>query len=73
MTNPKLQYRGVSYAADQHEHPSQQPVEHVYRGQHFNAPLGHDPAAVNTEVELQYRGATYHHRAKDAADQVNAG
>ena len=73
MTTTKLQYRGVAYDATQHEHPSQQPVEHVYRGQHFDAPLGHEPADVNTEVELQYRGATYHHRVKEASDQVNAG
>jgi hypothetical protein len=28
---------------------------------------------VNSQVELQYRGATYRHRAQDAAAQVNAG
>ena len=57
----KLQYRGVPYDADQHEQPSAQPVEHVYRGQHYAAPLKHDPAAVDPSLELHYRGHAYHH------------
>jgi hypothetical protein len=69
----KLHYRGVSYDNATHGHPSSAPVEHTYRGQHFEAPLRHEAAASDTEVELQYRGHTYHHRAAEAAQQVNEG
>lgn len=69
----KLHYRGVAYDNAQHEQLTSQPVEHTYRGQHFNAPLRHEAAASDTEVELQYRGHAYHHRAAEAAQQVNQG
>ena len=67
----KLQYRGVSYDNAIHEQPSSQPVDRSYRGQHYDAPLRHQAAAVNTEVELQYRGHTYHQRRTEAAQEVN--
>jgi hypothetical protein len=70
MTTTKLRYRGVPYDASRHEHPSPQPVDHIYRGQHYEAPLKHEPAPVDDELELQYRGHTYHHRAEAAARQV---
>ncbi|MFZ9229348.1 MAG: DUF4278 domain-containing protein [Prochlorococcaceae cyanobacterium] len=69
----KLQYRGVAYDNATHEQLPTNPVEHVYRGQHFEAPLSHEAAPVDTEVELQYRGQHYHHQAAEAADQVNNG
>ncbi|MFM7086868.1 MAG: DUF4278 domain-containing protein [Cyanobium sp.] len=66
----RLQYRGVAYDNSRHEQPSSAPVEHIYRGQHFEAPLCHEAAVPDTEVELHYRGHVYHHRAAEAADQV---
>jgi hypothetical protein len=69
----KLQYRGVSYDNATHEQLSSTPVEHTYRGQHFEAPLSHDPAPVDPAQELHYRGHVYHHQAAVAAEQVNQG
>jgi hypothetical protein len=66
----RLQYRGISYDNSQHEQASPTPVEHTYRGQHFEAPLQHDAAPVDSSVELHYRGYTYHHRQQEAARQV---
>ena len=31
----KLQYRGVGYDNAQHEQLSNEPVDHAYRGQHY--------------------------------------
>ena len=42
-------------------------------GQHFEAPLRHEAASVDTAVDLQYRGQHYHHRQAEAASQVNQG
>ena len=67
----KLQYRGISYDNASHQQPSAEPVDHAYRGQHYDAPLRHEAAPVNTEVELHYRGSVYHHRQAEAAQQVN--
>ena len=67
----KLQYRGVSYDNAQHEQPSTTPVDHAYRGQHYSAALRHEAADVDTDAELHYRGSVYHHRAAEAARQVN--
>ena len=72
-TMTKLQYRGVSYDTSTHEQPAATPVEHAYRGQHFEAPLRHEAAAVDASVDLQYRGHHYHHRLAEAASQVNQG
>ena len=69
----KLQYRGVAYDTANHEQLSTEPVDHVYRGQHFDAAPRHDAAPVNTDVELQYRGQHYHHQQAEAARQVNQG
>jgi hypothetical protein len=66
----KLRYRGVSYDPAQHEQPPTQPVDHVYRGRHFDASLRHESAPANTEAELHYRGTVYHHRQDQAARQV---
>jgi hypothetical protein len=70
MTTTKLRYRGVPYDASQHEQPSTEPVEHIYRGQHFAAPLKHEVSPVDPAVELHYRGHAYHHRMEEAARQV---
>ena len=72
-TMSKLQYRGVTYDNATHEQPASNPVEHAYRGQHFEAPLRHEAASVDTAVDLQYRGHHYHHRQAEAAAQVNQG
>lgn len=70
MTATRLQYRGVPYDPRQHEQPSDEPVEHVYRGQHFAAPLRHAASPLDPSVELHYRGHVYHHRVEEAARQV---
>ena len=70
MTKSKLLYRGVAYDVSQHEHPSDQPTEHIYRGHHYQAPLKHEPAPVDPNLELHYRGHVYHHRVDEAARQV---
>ena len=72
-TMSKLQYRGVTYDNATHEQPTSVPVEHAYRGQHFESPLRHEAASVDTAVDLQYRGQHYHHRQAEAASQVNQG
>lgn len=59
----RLLYRGVCYDNSRHEQPSAQPVEHIYRGQHFQAPLRHGVASVDPDLALHYRGHTYHHPA----------
>lgn len=61
MSTSPLRYRGVAYDASRHEHPSPQPVEHIYRGQHYQAALKHEPARVDPHRELHYRGHRYHH------------
>jgi hypothetical protein len=66
----KLQYRGASYSNDNREQTSNQVVDHSYRGQHYSAPLRHEAAPVDTQVELQYRGHVYQHRQAEAANQV---
>jgi hypothetical protein len=45
-------------------------VAHVYRGQHYSAALNHQPAPVDPDLELHYRGQLYHHRCAEAARQV---
>lgn len=69
----KLQYRGVSYDNATHEQPSSQPVDHAYRGQHYDAALRHEAAKVDVDAEFHYRGHVYHHRVEEAAQQVNQG
>ena len=67
----KILYRGVSYDTVDHEATSNLPVEHTYRGQHYQAALHHDAASTSSDVELLYRGHAYHHRQQEAAAQVN--
>ena len=69
----RLQYRGVSYDTTTHQQPSAEPVDHAYRGQHYDAPLRHEAAAVDPALELHYRGHVYHHRQQEAAAQVQQG
>jgi len=57
----RLLYRGVSYDNSRHEQRSPAPVEHSYRGHHFEAPLRHQAAPVDPSLELHYRGHAYHH------------
>jgi hypothetical protein len=70
MATTPLRYRGVPYEAGHHELPSEQPVDHTYRGTHYQAPLRHEVRPPDPEVELHYRGSVYHHRASEAARQV---
>jgi hypothetical protein len=65
-----LRYRGVSYDPAQHEQLSAAPVDHVYRGHHYDAAPRHEVAPSDAEVELTYRGHAYHHRQAEAARQV---
>lgn len=58
----RLQYRGVSYDNSRHEQLPDTPVEHIYRGSHFNASIRHDAADVDPDLELHYRGHVYHHQ-----------
>ncbi|MFZ0409217.1 MAG: DUF4278 domain-containing protein [Cyanobium sp.] len=58
----RLTYRGISYDNSRHEQRSAMPVEHTYRGHHFHAPLHHQAAGVDPELELHYRGHAYHYR-----------
>jgi hypothetical protein len=57
----RLQYRGVSYDNSRHEQLPANPVEHIYRGHHYKAPICHEAAEVDPELELHYRGHSYHH------------
>jgi hypothetical protein len=58
MTSP-LRYRGVSYDPASHEHASEQPVTHTYRGHAYLTPLYHPAADVESNEELRYRGRPY--------------
>lgn len=55
----QLRYRGLAYDKGSLQHPSSRPVEHVYRGHHYLAPLLHASAPVDTEAHLFYRGHSY--------------
>lgn len=69
MTTP-LRYRGVSYDPSQHERLSDVPVDHAYRGRHYDAATRHQAATAHTGAELHYRGTVYHHRSDEAASQA---
>lgn len=58
----RLLYRGISYDNARHELPSDAPVQHAYRGLHFDRALRHEPAAVDLVREFRYRGSSYHHQ-----------
>ena len=66
----QLRYRGVSYDPAQHERLSDTPVEHAYRGHHFEAATRHEPATTTADAELHYRGTVYHQRQAEAARQA---
>jgi hypothetical protein len=55
----QLRYRGLVYDKASHEPASSRPVDHIYRGHHYLAPLLHESAPVNTRAHLIYRGHSY--------------
>lgn len=64
----QLKYRGVDYSTASRDVPSDQPLDHVYRGVHFNSAARHQPDAPADEpVRLSYRGATYETRCAHLA------
>ncbi|MEB3306537.1 MAG: DUF4278 domain-containing protein [Cyanobacteriota bacterium] len=65
-----LRYRGVKYDPTRHEQLSNAPVDHVYRGHHYDSAPRHEATAPDSEVVLTYRGVSYHHRKAEAARQV---
>ena len=58
MTN-HLRYRGVAYDASLHEQSSDRPVQHVYRGHAYVAPLRRPAAPGDAAIDLCYRGHHY--------------
>jgi hypothetical protein len=60
MALSSLCYRGLPYDHSRFKAPSDVPVEHVYRGQHYVAPLRHEPSEIDEARDLIYRG-THHH------------
>lgn len=60
----RLQYRGIRYDTVQPQQPSAIPVDHAYRGLHFNSSLLHEAAAVDPNRSFHYRGHEYHHQAE---------
>ncbi len=67
MTTAQRTYRGIAYNPSEHECASNKFMDHIYRGNHYQAPLKHDPSQANEKVELHYRGSVYHHRQKVAS------
>jgi hypothetical protein len=67
MATP-LRYRGLPYEKDSHEQPSSLPVEHIYRGHRYVAPLLHEVAPSEQKADLCYRG----HHYTSHRDQVNS-
>ncbi len=61
MARSALCYRGLPYDHTQDELPSPAPIDHVYRGHHYDAPLRHEPSPVDEALDLVYRGTHYHH------------
>lgn len=69
----QLKYRGVDYNTAQRDVPSDQPVDHVYRGVHFNSAARHQPdARTDRPVRLSYRGATYETRCAQSAAHLDS-
>ena len=60
----RLQYRGIRYDKVLRQQPSSVPVDHAYRGLHFNSALLHEAAAVDPDRAFHYRGHHYQHRAE---------
>lgn len=65
----QLRYRGQSYDNASHEKPSTRPVEHTYRGRHYQAPLLHEAAPADTKADLCYRGLHYVSHRGQLSDQ----
>jgi hypothetical protein len=61
MARSALCYRGLRYDHTHDELPSPAPIDHVYRGHHYDAPLRHQPSPVDGALDLIYRGTHYHH------------
>ena len=63
----QLKYRGVDYDTTQRPDLSDQPVEHVYRGIHFNkAPRHQADVLSDRPVRVSYRGTVYETRVAEA-------
>lgn len=60
MVPSTLCYRGLPYDHTHDELPSPVPVEHTYRGRHFEAPLRHQASLTDKALDLIYRGHHYH-------------
>lgn len=65
----QLRYRGQAYDKASHEKPSTRPVEHTYRGRHYQAPLLHEAAPADTKADLCYRGLHYVSHRGQLSDQ----
>ena len=64
----QLKYRGIDYNTEQRDVPSDRPVDHVYRGVHFNRSALHQPDAhADRPVRLSYRGTSYETRRAQSA------
>lgn len=61
MARSALCYRGIRYDHTHDELPSPAPIDHVYRGHHYDAPLRHQPSPVDGALDLIYRGNHYNH------------
>ena len=63
----QLKYRGVDYDTTQRPGLSDQPVEHVYRGIHFNKAPRHEADVLSDRlVRVSYRGTVYETRIAEA-------
>ncbi len=63
----QLKYRGVDYDTTQRPDLSDQPVEHVYRGIHFNKAPRHEADVLSDRpVRVSYRGTVYETRIAEA-------
>ena len=71
-TMTKLQYRGVATTPPPTNSRPPPPLS-TLTGASTSRPSPPEAAAVDTAVDLQYRGHHYHHRLAEAASQVNQG
>lgn len=63
----QLKYRGVDYDTTQRPGLSDQPMEHVYRGIHFNKAPRHEADVLSDRpVRVSYRGTVYETRIAEA-------
>jgi hypothetical protein len=61
MARSALCYRGLPYDHSHDASPSPAPIDHIYRGHHYDAPLRHEPSPVDEALDFVYRGTHYHH------------